>query len=104
MNVNQNMIVHWRARQSPPILDNQTGIILSWTKVCVAPEPFDAQVPYFLALIAVDNGQRILCPVVGVDEAEIDIGACVQFVTRIIHSPSDNSIIIYGTKAIIKKV
>jgi uncharacterized OB-fold protein len=98
------MIAQWRIRQQAQILDNQTGTIVSWTKVCVAPEPFDVQVPYFLALIAVDDHKRMLCPVVDCNEAEITVGVCVQFVTRIIHSPTANSIITYGIKAVIKKV
>jgi uncharacterized OB-fold protein len=102
MNINQNMIAHWRACQSAPIVDNQTGIIISWTKVCIAPEPFDTQVPYFLAIIAVDNSRQMLCPVVDVDETEIYIGAQVHFVVRIIHSPSANSIVTYHIKAVVR--
>ena len=99
--MNQHMIAQWRLRQTGSCLDNKTGTILSWTKVCVAPEPFDTQVPYYLAVIALDNGTLICCPIVDADERELMIGGRVQFVTRIIHCPTSNDIITYGIKAII---
>ena len=103
MNTNPSMIAHWRARQSAAVLDNQVGTVLSWTKVYVAPDPFESQVPYCLAIIALDGGQHILCPIVDVEEDELSIGARVQFVTRIIKCPDDNAVIFYGTKAVIIK-
>jgi uncharacterized OB-fold protein len=103
MEVNQNMIAQWRAHQSASLLDSQAGTILSWTKVCVAPEPFDTQVPYILVFVAVDNGQSILCQLADADESEIDFGVRVHFVTRITNCPLENSIITYGTKAMVIK-
>ena len=99
--MNQTMIGAWRARLANKVLDNQKGVIISWTKILVAPEPFDYQVPYFLAVIALDNGQSIMCPIADVHEDEIDFGVRVQFVTRILHCPDSNSIITYGTKTVI---
>ena len=100
--MNQNMIAQWRARQSQSsYLDDQTGTIVSWTNVYVAPEPFEGQVPYILAIIALADGRQIICPIADAEEDELTIGARVHFVTRIINCPKSNSIITYGTKAVV---
>ena len=102
MSMTHNMIAQWRERTTSPRVDNQMGTILSWTKVCVAPEPFEGQVPYFLAVIAVEDGTSILCPIADANESELAIGCRVRFVTRIINQQETNSIITYGIKAVIK--
>lgn len=101
VDANQNMIAHWRARRSAPILDNKSGIIISWTKVYVAPDPFDGQVPYILALIGLDSGHKILCHIIDSAETDIVIGVRVHFVTRILSCHESNSIITHGIKAVV---
>ena len=75
-------------------------MIVSWTQLFVAPEPYEHDVPYVLAVVALDTSKRILCAMADVREDLLVVGARVQLVMRVIHAPGTNTIIAYGYKAI----
>jgi len=101
MGTEYNAIALWRERSKNNYLLGQKGVIVSWTELFVAPVPFEHEVPYVLAIIALDNGKRMLCPLVDVQEDQLTVGSRVQLVTRVMHVPDSNTVITYGDKAII---
>lgn len=75
-----------------------TGKIVSFTKVFVGPEGFENQVPYFLAIIELENKARLLAQLVDSPEKKIKIGARVKKVFRRIGEISGKEVINYGYK------
>ena len=77
----------------------RTGKVISFTKVFVAPEGFEKETPYFLALIELENGVRVLSQIV--DSDEVKIGDKVKKAFRIISS-SSTGVINYGYKFVVE--
>jgi len=75
---------------------NIKGVIESFTIVHNAPKGFENQVPYILALIDLDNGEKITSQIVDCDK--VSIGMNVKPCLRRVYVDSDDGIIHYGTK------
>ncbi len=75
-----------------------TGKIFSFTEVHSAPIGFEFETPYFMALIELANGVKILSQIVDSDEEKIKIGAPVKAVFRRITSGGSEDAIAYGAK------
>lgn len=73
------------------------GVIVSFTKISIAPEGFKHAVPYIIGLVKLDNGVVVSSHVVG-EENKIKIGACVKTVFRSFYKNSENGVINYTTK------
>ena len=75
-----------------------TGKIFSFTEVHSAPIGIEFETPYFMALIELANGVKILSQIVDSDEEKIKIGAPVKAVFRRITSGGSEDAIAYGVK------
>jgi uncharacterized OB-fold protein len=58
-----------------------SGKIYSFTRVHVAPEQFKNIVPYYLAIIQLDNGPRMMARLKTVDGDNVRIDAPVELVS-----------------------
>lgn len=74
-----------------------TGEVYSYTVVQEAPEGFDDQSPYVLALVRLDEGPIITAQLTDVDEP-VEIGDRVEMVTRRLTTEGPRGVIIYGYK------
>ncbi|MCI0481595.1 MAG: Zn-ribbon domain-containing OB-fold protein [Candidatus Dadabacteria bacterium] len=74
-----------------------TGVVVTYTTVYQAPRNHNRQMPYTLAIIALDEGPRLQSEVICEPEA-ISIGMHVRAVFRRIGEEDDKGIIYYGTK------
>ncbi len=74
------------------------GRILSFTRVFSAPEGFENEAPYFLALIELENKVVILSQVVDSPEDKISINASVKMVFRRVFEDGSKGAIAYGFK------
>lgn len=77
------------------------GTIYSFSKVLVASRRFSKSVPYFVALIQLDSGEKITSHIVDTLEDDVRIGAKVRPVFRKIGIDSPEESIAYGTKFIV---
>ena len=77
------------------VANGVNGKIESLTKVWSAPKTFDAQVPYFLALIILENQSKVTAQVV---DSSPKIGDNVEPCIRRQHTDGNSGIIEYGTK------
>ncbi len=75
-----------------------TGRIYSFTRVYSGPEGFEIETPYYLAIIELENGVRILSQVVDSDAEQVKIDAPVKVVFRRIQSSGEAGVIAYGFK------
>ncbi|MDD5502930.1 MAG: Zn-ribbon domain-containing OB-fold protein [Candidatus Thermoplasmatota archaeon] len=74
------------------------GEIVSYSIVREAPEGFEIQVPYAMALIKLDDGPTLTAQIVDCELEEVKIGARVEAVFRRIQEESKSGVIYYGYK------
>src|SRR5574341_135499 len=74
-----------------------TGTIYSFTTVLDAPQGFDEQAPYTLAMIKLDEGPLVTAQLTDLDRTP-EIGQRVEMVTRKLRTDGDTGIIVYGYK------
>lgn len=75
-----------------------TGEVETYTIIHVAPEGFDAQTPYVMAIVRLDEGPRLTAQIVNCDGSEIKIGMRVESVFRRITEDGNAGLIHYGYK------
>lgn len=73
------------------------GHVLEWTRVHKAAPGYEAQVPYVVALIKMNEGPVLTGQIVDHDGQDLD-GAAVRAVFRRIGEDGDAGVIHYGTK------
>ncbi len=73
------------------------GEVYSYTLVQDPPGAFDAQAPYYLALVRLESGDLITAQLTDV-EHDIRIGESVEMVTRKLTTDGAQGIIVYGYK------
>lgn len=73
------------------------GTVYSYTTILDAPEGFEIQAPYVVALIKLDEGPLITAQLTDLDGPP-EIGMRVEMVTRKLRTDGDAGIIVYGYK------
>lgn len=73
------------------------GEVYSFTVVQEPPEGYEAQSPYILALVKLDEGPMVTAQITDTD-GEIAIGDRLEMVTRKLTSEGPRGVIIYGYK------
>lgn len=74
------------------------GEVFSFTKMYHVPEGFDAQRPYTVALVKLDEGPMVTAQLTDVDQDRIDVGMKVEMVTRKLREEGSDGQIVYGYK------
>lgn len=75
-----------------------TGEIYSYTTVQEAPEGYEDQAPYVLALIRLDEGVMITAQLTDIEGEGVSIGDRVEMVTRKLTTEGARGMIVYGYK------
>lgn len=73
------------------------GTVYSYTLVKEPAVEFEAQAPFYLALVELDDGSLITAQLTDVD-GDVSIGDSVEMVTRKLATDGDRGMIIYGYK------
>lgn len=76
----------------------RSGRVLTYSLIHSAPKGFEANVPYPVALIELEDGTKITSQLTDCDSSEISIGMPVEMTVRRIREESPSDIIIYGYK------
>lgn len=76
----------------------ETGKIVSYSRVFVAPTGFEHETPYFLAVVELDNKATLLTQIVDSKAETVKEGARVEMVFRKIYEDSPEGAIAYGYK------
>ncbi len=76
----------------------ETGKIVSFTQVHVPPAGFEHETPYFMAIVELQNGVKILSQIVDSDAEQVKIGAAVKMVFRKVMEDDEEGAIAYGYK------
>lgn len=74
------------------------GTVYSYSRVMAAPEGFDSGAPYYVALVALDEGPLITAQLTDIDPDDVRIGLPVEMVTRVMRQDGDRGLIDYSFK------
>ncbi|MFH1101563.1 MAG: Zn-ribbon domain-containing OB-fold protein [Methanobacteriota archaeon] len=74
------------------------GEVVSYTIIHVAPEDFEEQVPYPIAIIKLEEGPQITAQIVDCDITDVHIGMKVESTFRRIQEEGYTGAIYYGYK------
>lgn len=94
-----NPPVVWRNHKELHKYLGKRGKIVAWTKIFVAPEGFEHEAPYFVAIIEFADKSRKSLQVVDVLEEHMTHGMDVEIVVRRVGKASPDGVILYGLKA-----
>ncbi len=73
------------------------GTVYSYTLLQEPAAEFEAQAPFYLALVELENGELITAQLTDVD-GEVAIGDAVEMVTRKLTTDGQRGMIVYGYK------
>ena len=85
-----------KSRNMQPYRFKGRGYVYSYSTVYQAPDAFNKQVPYMVALIDLEEGPRITARLTDILDSDIKIGMPVEMVIRKIYEDGDNGPIQYG--------
>jgi len=88
-----------KTREFEKVNLSDQGKIVTFTTIRVAPEQFNEQVPYSVAIVELNEGVRITTQVVDCKPEDVAIGKPVKIVFRKIQEEGKTGIICYGYKA-----
>lgn len=74
------------------------GEVYSYTTVHNAPEGYQGNVPYVVALVKLEEGPLVTAQLTDVDEADVKIGMLLEMVTRKLLEQGEEGLIQYGYK------
>ncbi len=74
------------------------GEVFSHTAIYNAPEGFETQAPYTVALVKLKEGPLITAQLTDVQNDDVQIGMPVEMVTRKLAEQGDEGLILYGYK------
>jgi len=77
------------------------GRILTYTRLYEPLLGFEAQAPFYLAVVKLDNGARVLSQVVDSPDESVKTGARVRATVRRAKVDGDSGQIVYGYKFIV---
>lgn len=79
----------------------KTGKIITYTQLHEPLPGFEAQAPFFLAVVKLDNGAKVLTQIVDSSDESIKTGAKVRATIRRATVDGDTGQIVYGYKFIV---
>jgi uncharacterized OB-fold protein len=81
-----------------PMQMPHTGRIFSFTEVSAPPKGHEQESPYFIAIVELDNGVKLLAQLADSPSEKVKIGAKVKLVFRKIAEDEEEGVIAYGYK------
>jgi uncharacterized OB-fold protein len=74
------------------------GEVYSYTTLYDAPQGHEAQLPYTLALVKLEEGPLVTAQLTDVKDETVEVGMPVEMVTRKLRSDGDRGMLVYGYK------
>ena len=89
-----------RAEDSEPLALSHHGKVITSTVVHVAPDDFQMEAPYAVALVETPEQARLMAQVVDCDPAIVQPGLEVSLEFRLVRREGQGGILCYGHKAV----
>jgi len=80
----------------------KSGKIMTYTQLHEPLPGFEAQAPFYLAVVELENGGRVLTQIVDSPDESVKIGAKVRATTRKIRVDGESGQILYGYKFVVE--
>lgn len=77
-----------------------TGRVLTYTIIHIAPPGFTHQVPYVVAVLEMDDGARVMAQVSDAAPQDVHVGTKVRMEFRKVKEDGEHGVISYGHKAV----
>ncbi|MBM4424357.1 MAG: Zn-ribbon domain-containing OB-fold protein [Chloroflexi bacterium] len=74
------------------------GEIYSYTTVYDAPDGYEEQAPYTVAIVKLEEGPLVTAQLTDVDNGKVEIGQQVEMVTRKLREDGERGVLVYGYK------
>lgn len=74
------------------------GQVYSYSTVHNAPEGYEENLPYTVALVKLEEGPLVTAQLSDVDPNEVSIGMPVEMITRKIRQEGERGVVVYGYK------
>lgn len=74
------------------------GEVYSYTTVHDAPDGYESNAPYTVAIVKLEEGPLVTAQLTDVDNKGVQIGMPVEMVTRKLREDGDRGILVYGYK------
>ena len=81
-----------------PFAFSGRGEVYSYTTVYDAPEGYESNAPYTVAIVKLDEGPMVTAQLTDVDNGKVSIGQPVEMVTRKLREDGDKGMLVYGYK------
>lgn len=88
----------WRQHKTLRNYLNKRGKLLVWTKILIAPQGFEHQVPYLVGIVQFTDGGKMPIQIVDCKEDNLKPNQRVQVVIRKIGKAKSEDVIEYGVK------
>jgi hypothetical protein len=89
---------HCSQEAREPYVFSGKGEVYSYTTIYDAPEGYEGNAPYTVALIKLEEGPLVTAQLTDVDNDQVEIGAPVEMVTRKLREDGERGILVYGYK------
>lgn len=89
----------WRNQRKIAKLVGKIGTIVSWTLIRMPPSGFASYAPYPVAIVKLDDGERLTVQLVDWIADDVEIGKKVRTVVRKIGEADTDGVLVYGIKA-----
>ena len=74
------------------------GTVYSYSRVMAAPEGYETYAPYYVALVALDEGPLVTAQLTDLDPDDVYVGLPVEMVTRVMRQDGERGLIEYNYK------
>lgn len=85
-------------REFEQVVLPDTGKLMTYTIIRIAPSEFSTQAPYAVGIAELDNGVRLAAQVVDVDFKDLKVGLPVKIEFRKVREEGEAGILCYGYK------
>jgi uncharacterized OB-fold protein len=85
-------------REFEKVVLPDTGKLLTYSIIRVAPSQFTDQAPYAVGIAELDNGVKLLAQVADCDVDDIKVGMDIRIEFRLIQADSHHGVLSYGYK------
>jgi uncharacterized OB-fold protein len=89
---------HCAEEARTPFAFSGKGEVYSYSTIYDAPEGYESQTPYTVAIVKLEEGPLVTAQLTDVDNSQVRIGQPVEMVTRKLRTDGDKGIIVYGYK------
>ncbi len=74
------------------------GEVYSYTTLYDAPQGHEAQLPYTLALVKLEEGPLVTAQLTDLEKEDVEVGMPVEMVTRKLREDGERGMLVYGYK------